>query len=110
MDHTPEAPASSEHAHVLPLRVYLGVFLALLAGTALTTWVATLDLGRLNDGVALAIAGTKAALVILYFMHVRYSTKLIWVFVGAGFAWLAIFFVLIYADYGTRIPVPPFGG
>jgi cytochrome c oxidase subunit 4 len=99
----------NERAHVLPLRVYLGVFLALLAGTALTTWVATLDLGRLNDVVALAIAGTKAALVILYFMHVRYSSRLIWVFALAGFVWLVLFFVLILADYETRVPVAPFG-
>ena len=96
--------------HVLPLRVYLGVFLALLAGTALTWYVATLDLGFLNDAVALAIAGTKAALVILYFMHVRYSSKLIWVFSIAGFLWLLLFFVLILADYETRIPVEGWGG
>lgn len=95
----------SEHGHVLPLRVYFGVFLALLAGTALTSWVATIDLGHLNDAVALSIAGTKAALVILFFMHVRYSTKLVWVFSIAGFVWLVLFFVLILADYETRVPV-----
>jgi len=96
-------------AHVLPLRVYFGVFLALLAGTALTTWVASLDLGLLNDAVALSIAGTKAALVILYFMHVRYSSRLIWVFAIAGFVWLFLFFVLILADYETRLPVHGWG-
>src|SRR5436190_724434 len=93
------------HVHVLPLRVYFAVFLALLAGTALTSWVATIDLGRMNDLVALAIAGTKATLVILYFMHVRYGTKLIWVFSMVGFLWLILFFVLILADYDTRIPI-----
>jgi len=97
-------------AHVLPLRVYFGVFFALLLGTALTTYAATVDLGVLNDAVALAIAGTKAALVILYFMHVRYSSRLIWVFSLAGFAWLLLFFVLIMADYETRIPVQGWGG
>lgn len=100
----------NEPVHVLPLRVYIAVFLALLAGTALTAWVATVDLGRLNDAVALAIAGTKAALVILYFMHVRYSSRLIWTFALAGFAWLLLFFVLIMADYETRLPVAPFAG
>jgi cytochrome c oxidase subunit 4 len=100
----------SDETHVLPLGVYLAVFLALLAGTALTTWVATVDLGRLSDVVALAIAGTKAALVILYFMHVRYSSRLVWVFALAGFVWLVLFFILILADYETRLPVPPFGG
>ena len=98
----------STESHVLPLRVYFAVFLALLAGTALTAWVATVDLGHLNDLVALAIAGTKAALVILYFMHVRYSSKLVWVFALAGFVWLVLFFVLILADYETRLPVVPF--
>ena len=100
----------SEHAHVLPLRVYFAVFLALLAGTLLTTWVATHDLGRLNDALALAIAGAKAALVILYFMHVRYQTRLVWVFALAGFVWLVLFFILILADYETRLPVPGWGG
>ena len=101
---------TNEHVHVLPLRVYFAVFLALLAGTALTSWVATIDLGRMNDLVALAIAGTKATLVILYFMHVRYGTKLIWVFSMAGFLWLILFFVLILADYDTRIPIAGWGG
>lgn len=96
----------SEQEHVLPLRVYFAVFLALLGGTALTSWVATQDLGRLNDVVALSIAGAKAALVILYFMHVRYASKLVWLFSLAGFLWLVIFFVLILADYETRLPVP----
>lgn len=100
----------SEPGHVLPLRVYFGVFLALLAGTALTTWVSTVDLGALNNAVALSIAGTKAALVILYFMHVRYQTRLIWAFSIAGFVWLVLFFVLILADYDMRVPVAGWNG
>jgi cytochrome c oxidase subunit 4 len=100
----------SDSSHVLPLRVYLAVFLALLGGTALTTWVATHDLGSLNDAMALAIAGTKAALVILYFMHVRYQTRLVWVFSLAGFVWLVLFFILILADYETRLPAVGWGG
>jgi cytochrome c oxidase subunit 4 len=99
----------SEPGHVLPLRVYLAVFLALLAGTVLTTWVATLDLGRLSDAAALSIAGTKAALVVLYFMHVRHAPRLVWVFSLAGFVWLVLFFVLILADYETRLPVAGWG-
>jgi len=100
----------SQNQHVLPLRVYFGVFLALLAGTALTTWVATIDLGPLNNAVALSIAGAKTALVILYFMHVRYQTKLVWAFSLAGFVWLVLFFILILADYETRLPVQGWGG
>ena len=100
----------SSSGHVLPLRVYLGVFLALLGGTALTTWVSSMDLGRLNDAVALAIAGTKAALVILFFMHVRYASRLVRVFALVGFVWLAIFFALILADYEWRALVPGWAG
>ena len=100
----------SEHGHVLPLRVYFAEFLALLGGTALTAWVATVDLGRMNDLVALSIAGTKAVLVILYFMHVRYASRLIWIFALAGFVWLVLFFVLILADYETRLPVTGWSG
>jgi len=97
-------------AHVLPLRTYVAVFLALLVGTALTVWASTHDFGPLNDPIALAIAGTKATIVILFFMHVKYQTRLIWVFAAAGFVWLVIFFALILADYTTRIPVPGWGG
>ncbi len=95
---------------VLPVRIYLGVFLALLAGTALTTWVSTLDLGLFNNVVALTIAALKAALVLLFFMHVRYSSRLIWIFSIAGFLWLLIFFALIFADYEMRVPVRGWGG
>ena len=100
----------SGDSHVLPLRTYVAVFLALLVGTAVTVWASQHDFGPLNDPIALAIAGTKATLVILFFMHVKYQTKLIWVFASAGFVWLAIFFVLILADYRTRVPVSGWGG
>jgi cytochrome c oxidase subunit IV len=97
--------SAESHAHVLPLRTYVAVFLALLVGTAATVWASRHDFGPLNDPIALAIAGTKAALVILFFMHVKYQTRLIWVFATAGFVWLVLFFVLILADYRTRVPV-----
>jgi cytochrome c oxidase subunit IV len=96
-------------AHVHPLRTYLAVFAALLVGTALTTWVSTLDLGIFNDVVALAIAGTKAVLVILFFMHAKSASRLVWLFAGAGFFWLLILFVLIFADYGMRGPIEGWG-
>ncbi len=96
--------------HVLPLRVYFGVFGALMGLTALTTWIAYQDLGALNTTVAMLIAGTKTTLVILYFMHVRYSSRLVWILAGSGFVWLVIFFVLTLQDYLTRIPVPGWDG
>lgn len=78
------------------------VFLALIAGTLLTTAIAFVDLGVLNTPAAMAIAVTKATLVVLYFMHVKYSLRLVWVFAGAGFFWLFILFALAFADYLSR--------
>jgi cytochrome c oxidase subunit 4 len=89
-------------AHVAPKSMYYGVFAALVVGTILTYAAALVDLGPLNNVVMLAIAGTKAALVILFFMHVRWSTRLTWVVAMSGFFWLLILFVLGMADYMTR--------
>lgn len=89
-------------AHVAPIKIYLAVFLALLIGTAVTVGVAFLDLGFANNIVMLAIACTKALLVILFFMHVRWGTRLTWVVAGSGFFWLLILFFLGMADYVSR--------
>ena len=88
--------------HIVPLKVYLGVFFALMGLTFLTVYVAYLDLGPWNVFVALAIAVVKALLVVLWFMHVRYSSRLTWMFAAAGFLWLAILFTLTMSDYLTR--------
>jgi cytochrome c oxidase subunit 4 len=90
-------------AHVVPLKVYLAIFFALLAGTALTVAVAFQDLGPLNTVAALAIAGGKALLVVLWFMHVKYSSRLTWVFAAAGLAWLVLMIGLTMADVETRL-------
>ena len=70
--------------------------------------IAYIHLGRLNIFAALTIAFVKTILIILYFMHVRYSSRLLWIFAGAGFFWLGIMFALSFADYFTRgwLPVP----
>jgi len=95
-------------ARAVPRRLYLAIFGALMGFTALTVWAAFIDLGRLNMAVAMTIAAAKAALVVLYFMHVRYSSRLIWVVVGAGFVWLIILISLTMSDYRTReAPVTP---
>ena len=73
--------------------------------TAVTVWVANLDLGRWNAIVALSIAVLKATLVVLYFMHVRYSSRLTWIFVGAGFFWLGIL-IHIWSAYSAAVYVP----
>ena len=95
---------TTEH-HGPSLRVYVTIFVCLLVGTAATVYAATKDLGPLNNVVMLGIAITKATLVILYFMHVRYGPRLVWVIAGSGFAWLAILVAFTIADYVTRGPV-----
>jgi cytochrome c oxidase subunit IV len=88
--------------HVVSTRVYYGIFAVLLVLTAVTVAVASIDLGPLNTVVALSIAVTKAVLVILYFMHLRYSTKLTWLVIGIGFAWLGILIAFTLSDTLTR--------
>ena len=79
------------------------IFLALLVGTFLTVVAAFYDFPwRLNTVIALTIATIKATLVVLYFMHVRYSSRLVWVIVTSALFWLAILFALTLSDYWTR--------
>jgi cytochrome c oxidase subunit 4 len=82
--------------------MYYLVFLALLVGTGLTVAAAKVDMGPLNNIVMLAIACTKATLVILFFMHVRWSSRLTWVVAMSGFFWLLILFSLGMSDYLSR--------
>ncbi len=88
--------------HVLPLRIYLLVFFSLLILTGTTVAVAFVDLGPLNNVVAMGIAGLKASLVILFFMHVRYSSRLIALVIASGLFALVIMVGLTLADYATR--------
>ena len=88
--------------HVLPMRVYWATFGALMVLTVVTTAVAYVDLGVWSDLVAMSIASAKALVVVLYFMHVRYSSRLIALVAGTGIVWLLILFVLALTDYRTR--------
>jgi len=89
--------------HIVPVKIYVTIFLALLVGTALTVIAAFMDFPwQLNTIVALTIATAKATLVVLYFMHVRYSTRLVWVIIGAALFWMGIMFALTFSDYWTR--------
>jgi len=92
---------SSSHP-ITPVFTYTMVFLALLAGTLATVWVAYYDFGFLNVVIALGIAVAKASLVVWFFMGVRYNTPLTRVVVVAGFFWLAIMFGLGMSDYISR--------
>ncbi len=99
----------AEH-HVPSIKTYLLVFAALLVGTALTVLAAEFDLGAFNNVVALGIAGTKATIVGLYFMHLRHSTKMTILSAIAGVFWLILMIGMFMLDYGSRVssvlPVP----
>lgn len=89
--------------HIVPIKVYVTIFLALMVGTALTVWAGLQDFpGPMNVVIALTIAVIKATLVVLYFMHVRYSSRLIWVIVASALFWVGILFALTFSDYWTR--------
>ena len=88
--------------HVVPLKIYFAVFASLMILTAVTVAVAYYDLGPLNTIAALSIAVTKATLVILYFMHVRYSPSLTKLVVAGSFLWLFILLSITMSDYVSR--------
>jgi cytochrome c oxidase subunit 4 len=89
-------------AHIVPPRVYYLIFASLMLLTGLTVGVAFIDLKIMNTVVALTIAVVKATLVVLFFMHVKYSTRLTWVVAASGIVWLAIMFSITFADYLSR--------
>jgi len=88
--------------HIVPRKTYFTIFGILLCLTALTTFVAFQDLGPFNIVVALAIALVKASLVVLFFMHVKYSSKLTKLIVGAGIFWFLIMVSFTFTDYFSR--------
>ena len=95
--------------HLVPRQTYYQVFAALLVLTGVTVGVAFLDLGPLNTIVALAIAVGKALLVVLIFMHVRYSSQLTSIVIVAGVFWLVLLIALTMSDYLTRPWLPVVG-
>jgi len=94
----------SDHAehHIVPKSVYFLVFAALIALTWVTAIVSTIDLGPLNIYVALSIAIFKASLVILFFMHVKYGTRLTKMIILCGLYWLLLLLFIAMADLWTR--------
>ena len=91
-----------EH-HIMPVRTYVLVWLALVIGTISTYLIAEyVDIGPGNIVVALIIAFTKMSLVVYFFMHVKYNDTLTRLFVAGGFFWLLILIVITMADYGSR--------
>ena len=88
--------------HIVPRKTYFSVFGALLVFTALTVTAANINFGKMNDVIAITIAVIKMMLVLLFFMHVRYSSRLIWVIVASMFFWLLILLSLTLTDYTSR--------
>lgn len=88
--------------HILPTRVYYTVFGILMLCTYLTVQIAFFDLGALNTVAALTIAVFKAVLVILFFMHAKYSSRLTWAVIIGSVFWLGILLALTSSDYLTR--------
>ncbi len=88
--------------HIVSPRLYYVIFVTLMVLTGVTVWVAFLDLKFMNTIVALTIAVTKATLVVLFFMHVKYATRLTWVVAASGVVWLAIMVSLTLSDYLSR--------
>jgi cytochrome c oxidase subunit IV len=88
------------------IRTYITVWAGLLILLGLTVGAAYIPLGPFNTITAISIAVTKAVIIGLYFMHLRYSPRLMWVFAGAGFFWLMILFALAMGDYATRSWLP----
>jgi cytochrome c oxidase subunit 4 len=88
--------------HIVLPRTYYLIFAILMFCTYLTVHVAYFDLGAFNAVAALAIAVFKATLVVLFFMHVKYSTRLTWAVVLGSVFWLGILLALTFGDYLTR--------
>jgi len=90
--------------HIVSPRIYLVIFASLMLGTGITVWAAFQDFGKFNIVIALVIATIKATLVVLYFMHARYSPRRTQMVIVCSVFWLAIMLALTLTDYDTRSP------
>lgn len=93
--------------HIVSKKIYFVIFAVLMVGTILTYVVALRDMDSVlftgaNTVIALTIAFAKATCVVLFFMHVKYSSKLIMVYVLSGIFWLGVMFLLTMTDFTTR--------
>ncbi len=88
--------------HIVSPRIYIVIFLALLVGTAITVGASYIELGVFNPIIAIAIAVAKATLVVLFFMHVRYSSRLTMLTVGAGLFTFMALIGMTLSDYFSR--------
>jgi cytochrome c oxidase subunit 4 len=91
--------------HIVSPKIYAVIFFTLMLGTGITVWAAFKNFGEFNIVIALAIATFKATLVVLYFMHARYSPRRTQLVIVCSIFWLAIMLALTLSDYRTRIPL-----
>jgi cytochrome c oxidase subunit 4 len=105
----PEHVGDHGEHHIIPVGTYLKVFTALMVLLIITLFAAYFDLGWLNLPIALTIAVAKVILIVLYFMHVKFSSTLVKIFSGTTLLWLAIMFMLTLADYFSRHWMPVAG-
>jgi cytochrome c oxidase subunit 4 len=101
-------PDSHSGHHIVPIETYIGVFLGLMGFTALTVAAAFMNLGAVNNLVALGIATIKAFLVVYFFMHLKYNPRILWIVAGGGFLWLTVMILLTLSDLASRgwLPQP----
>jgi len=88
--------------HIVSPKIYIAIFAALMLGTGITVWAAFQNFGPFNIVIALVIATIKATLVVLYFMHARYSPRRTQLVIVCSVFWLAIMLGLTLSDYDTR--------
>ncbi|MEM1024248.1 MAG: cytochrome C oxidase subunit IV family protein [Myxococcota bacterium] len=100
--HVHQEHTSTSLFHVSSLGMNIAIFSSLMVLTALTVWAAFQDFGPLDTPIAIVIAIVKASLVIMFFMHVKYSSKIVMLSAGSGFMFLIFLFAFTLSDYGTR--------
>ena len=87
---------------VVSQKIYYLVFATLLCLTLVTVDVAFYNFGWMSIYIAMGIATFKASIVVMFFMHVKYSGRLVWLYAVGGLFWLFVLFVLTFSDYLTR--------
>ena len=103
MSEHPSHPVAEHHAHhIVSPATYAVIFAALLIGTAITVGVSYIDLGPWNPVIAIGIACTKAVLVILFFMHIKYSSRVMKLTVASGFFTFLVLITMTLSDYMSR--------
>jgi cytochrome c oxidase subunit 4 len=101
-NHDVNAGHEEQEHHIVSPVTYAIIFAALLIGTAITIGASYIDMGQWNPVIAIAIACAKATLVVLFFMHIKYSSKLMKLTVGAGLFTFLVLVGMSLSDYFTR--------